>query len=399
MKRNTTPVVDAITEMNHAGNIVNPLWIRWIKEHNPDEKAESKSMACTAALVLSDILYWYRASVIRDETTGAILEIKKRFKADKLQRSYDAIADQWGISKRQAQRAVYLLRDVGLITVETRTITSQGIRIPNVVFMEPVPENVIKAGQMSGQNRTEDTPKTENGHTKKGKTSNQKRSDKYIDYSESSTESTHSLTTTTTERPKKKASSSSERERDASLLDSNAQEVAEYVASECYYQGDDGEIYPYRKTKALVRACEGHTKESAYKAVVSTWEFMESERGKGKKIGSPQAVICTALTDRHQPSAQYEAEHDKTVAASRERTQHQQRIEQVKTWAMLAQEAGYIDHVQEDKDNTWVCVPMDNPTVLLRMKLWEIPEDYAHLTIESLNHELDEQFYATEVSA
>jgi hypothetical protein len=393
MKRNTTPVVDAITEMHHAGNIVNPLWIRWIKEHNPDEKAESKSMACTAALVLSDILYWYRASVIRDETTGAILEVKKRFKADKLQRSYDAIADQWGISKRQAQRAVYLLRDVGLITIETRTITSQGVRIPNVVFMEPVPENVIKAGQISGQNRTEDVPKSENGLTKKGKTSSQKRSDKYIDYSENSQESTHSLTTT--ERPKKKASSSSEGESaslDGESLD-QARKVAAYLAG-CEYWGDDGVKYHYRNTSGLVKACKGHTEQSATNAMIAANEFMDGQHRKGLDVGTPQGILCRALKENWQPSALAESKHESAMKEQLRQLSQAEQADYTVEWLGLMEKTGCIQDVQIDRLTfSYTFRYHDDPT-FYAPSLDTLPPKYQHVTITHIREALNQRVAA-----
>lgn len=300
MQRNTTPAVEAITNMGHAGNIVNPLWVHWIKAQVPG----ANSAASTAVLVLSDIIYWYRASIIRDETTGAILEVRKRFKADKLQRGYEAIAEQWGITKRQAQRACYLLRDAGLITIELRTVISQGMKIPNVVFLEPVPENIARASQgpeqepRSSQKGQEVEPKEVRGRTKKGKTPSQKRCDKYIDY----TENTHQTTTTT-----EAGGSGGEGEGGVSLEDQReADEVASHIVGHQYI-GNDGLTYHYRKTRPLVNACFGHNQQSAENAMLASWEFMENERQQGRRIRNAQGVLIRALRDWQEPTAEYEA--------------------------------------------------------------------------------------------
>lgn len=131
-----TSVVDSITKLNITGNVIPSTW--WTKITMPSGKPD-----CNAVVLLSEIIYWYRARVTRDETTGSVVRTDKRFKADKLQRSYQSLADQFGFTKRQVQEAMYRLRDAGLITLELRTINSDcGSAISNVLFIEPVPEEI-----------------------------------------------------------------------------------------------------------------------------------------------------------------------------------------------------------------------------------------------------------------
>jgi hypothetical protein len=93
----------------------------------------------TAAVILSDIVYWYRPQEIRNEATGQVVEQRRRFKADKLQKSYQAWADQFGLTKRQVKDAVLFLRKQGLITTEFRQVrTDSGLVLSNVMFVEPV---------------------------------------------------------------------------------------------------------------------------------------------------------------------------------------------------------------------------------------------------------------------
>ena len=68
---------------------------------------------------------------------------KKKFKADKLQRNYDQLSEQFGFSKNQVRRAIKRLEKQGLITVEFRNITTKtGMKLSNVMFIEPVPQKI-----------------------------------------------------------------------------------------------------------------------------------------------------------------------------------------------------------------------------------------------------------------
>lgn len=141
MKRDTTKVVEAIDRLHLRGNIINPHWLAWLSAHLG---GKSSIYVPIAALILSDILYWYRAQEIRDEDTGHVIQRQKRFQGDKLQRSYKAIAEQWSITKRQAKEAVKLLVETEAITIEFRTITRGETRLNNVLYLEPVPETLQK---------------------------------------------------------------------------------------------------------------------------------------------------------------------------------------------------------------------------------------------------------------
>lgn len=130
--------VDTIGQMNIQGNVIPPIWFRNISFPN----GKPNFIAIT---LLSEILYWYRPTIIRDEVTGVITGINKKFKADKLQRNYQAFADQFGFTKRQVKEAIDFLEEYQLIYREFRDITIQsGSRLNNVMFIEPISENVKK---------------------------------------------------------------------------------------------------------------------------------------------------------------------------------------------------------------------------------------------------------------
>lgn len=129
--------VEKIGKINFEGNIIPANWYKHIT-------FSSGKPNLNAIIILAEIVYWYRPTIIRDPATGEIKGYKTKFNADKLQRSYQSFADQFGISKRQAQDAIKLLRDLGLITLEFRTITmpTSGLKLTNVMFIEPVPERI-----------------------------------------------------------------------------------------------------------------------------------------------------------------------------------------------------------------------------------------------------------------
>jgi hypothetical protein len=135
----TTPAVDAIGKIHLEGNIVPASWYQHIstKDGKPD---------FVAITILSDIVYWYRPTEIRDEQTGLVVGYKKKFAADKLQRSYDQLATQFSVSKEQARDACHRLRDAGLIAIEIRhgVRYGQGMIANNVVYMEPIAAAILE---------------------------------------------------------------------------------------------------------------------------------------------------------------------------------------------------------------------------------------------------------------
>ena len=91
-----------------------------------------------AIVILSEIVYWYKPTVKRDEITGEIKEWGKKFKRDKLQKNYQSLANQYGLTKRQVQDAVTFLVHLGVIERELRNIIDEetGVALSNVVFLD-----------------------------------------------------------------------------------------------------------------------------------------------------------------------------------------------------------------------------------------------------------------------
>ncbi|MGR6899576.1 DnaD domain-containing protein [Rummeliibacillus sp. BSL5] len=128
--------VDAIGQMNLEGNIIPHTWFDSIK-------FDSGKADLTGIVILSEIIYWHRPTYVKNEATGMVVGVKKKFKADLLQRSYESFADQFGITKRQAKEAVTRLEDLGLIKRHFRTINANGTKLGNVLFIEVLHSNVI----------------------------------------------------------------------------------------------------------------------------------------------------------------------------------------------------------------------------------------------------------------
>lgn len=121
--------VDKLGRMNLTGNIIPSAWFRTVLK--PTGKPN-----LNAIVLLSDIVYWYRPAEIRDESTGRLVGMKKRFGSDMLQRSYQQMADQFGITKRDATNAIVELEKLGLIRRVFRTITVRGQQMPNILFIQ-----------------------------------------------------------------------------------------------------------------------------------------------------------------------------------------------------------------------------------------------------------------------
>jgi len=133
-----TEIVLALGQMHFEGNIIPASWFQHLRY-------DSGKPHTNALLVLSDIAYWYRPTVVRDERTGQVTGYRKKFRADKLQRSYAYFTNLFGFSKQQVKDAINYLIRKGLVTKELRTLkTKDGALLNNVMFLEPVPERLME---------------------------------------------------------------------------------------------------------------------------------------------------------------------------------------------------------------------------------------------------------------
>lgn len=126
------PVVAAITQLEFQGNLIPHAW--W---HSEKLRFSNGQPNFTAMLILADICYWYRATEKRD-TSGKVVELRPKFGADMLQKSYREWAEHFGLTKRQIQDAATFLVERGLVKRELRSFESRGVMLYNVTFFEPV---------------------------------------------------------------------------------------------------------------------------------------------------------------------------------------------------------------------------------------------------------------------
>lgn len=108
----------------------------WLYYYMIDEADIAYKPNLNAIIILADIVYWYRAVEIRDEMTGQLIGLRKKFHADLLQRSYQQLADQFGITKRDATNAVVELEKLGVVRRVFRTLEVKGQTVSNVLFLD-----------------------------------------------------------------------------------------------------------------------------------------------------------------------------------------------------------------------------------------------------------------------
>lgn len=131
MEYNLEDTLASLSQLNIQGNIIPHTWFSKITFENnkPD---------LLGIMILAEVLYWYRPVEIRDETTGALLGLKKKFKNDMLQRSISSFAEQFGVSYRQIADALKRLSSKNLLYKENRTVTTAMGKLGNVLFLAPV---------------------------------------------------------------------------------------------------------------------------------------------------------------------------------------------------------------------------------------------------------------------
>lgn len=140
--------VDAMGRIRITGNVTPPRWYKEILRDNgrPDH---------LAVTLLSDIVYWYRPVEVRDEATGQVIGLRRKFKGDLLQKTYEQYANQYGESKRTIKASLDRLETLGLIKKVFRDIVLEsGVKIPNVMYIAIDPARI---GEISYDNIVAET--------------------------------------------------------------------------------------------------------------------------------------------------------------------------------------------------------------------------------------------------
>ncbi len=132
------PIVDEIGQMQFEGSILDKRWFQCA-----ELKFKSGQLNLPALVVLADILWWHRPTIIVDEATNQIEAVKTKFSQRELWKSYPVWAASLGLTDRQARAAVKFLSDRKIIRRRTGTFKlSGGARSNNVVFLTPIPNAI-----------------------------------------------------------------------------------------------------------------------------------------------------------------------------------------------------------------------------------------------------------------
>jgi hypothetical protein len=137
MTYDLTDEVNLIGSLNFEGNIIPVEWLNKIRL--PNNKPDLISI-----FLLSDIIYWYRPTTVRDEVSGKVVGYRKKFKADLLQKGYSDLEDLFGLTKDQIKRSLRRLEELNLIKRIFRNINSNGTSLANVMFIQIFPSNIAK---------------------------------------------------------------------------------------------------------------------------------------------------------------------------------------------------------------------------------------------------------------
>ncbi|MEK4636850.1 DnaD domain protein [Bacillus sp. FSL W8-0519] len=140
-----------IGQMNFRGNVIDHGWFKTITLDNGKPYV-------IAITILGEVVYWYKPTEIRNEESNQV-KYKQKFKADMLQKNYQQLADSFGFTKRQVKDACDYLKDRNLLHIEFRTVIVNGTRCNNVMFIEPVPEEIQKISILYWGNGTPPTLK------------------------------------------------------------------------------------------------------------------------------------------------------------------------------------------------------------------------------------------------
>ena len=134
------PEVLAFSGINLEGNIIPRNWYFVIRL--PSGKPDLVAMA-----LLAEIVYWHRPVEVRDEETGELLYLKKKFQRDKFCSPVSFYVDKLGLTPDQVRKGLNRLEQAGLIEREYRDLTVNGAKVHNMMFVTPVAERILAITQ------------------------------------------------------------------------------------------------------------------------------------------------------------------------------------------------------------------------------------------------------------
>src|SRR5690554_6545178 len=115
LKYSKNEALKELSRFELKGNIIDEGWFKYLVN-------EKGKVQTNAIFILSDIVYWYRPTLVFDENTGSIKGLKATFKGDMLQKGYKEFSQKFGLTERQVKDACKFLEEKDLIILDFRTI-------------------------------------------------------------------------------------------------------------------------------------------------------------------------------------------------------------------------------------------------------------------------------------
>lgn len=129
-------IVDEMAQISIKGNVIPQEWYKHVTRKNGKPHL-------LAISILGDVVYWHRPTELRDENTGYIIGWKKKFKGDRLQKTYKYYSNMYGESKDSVKAAFDVLVELGVIVRDFESIEhADGTYSSNVMYIDIVTERL-----------------------------------------------------------------------------------------------------------------------------------------------------------------------------------------------------------------------------------------------------------------
>ncbi|CAF24128.1 hypothetical protein [Candidatus Protochlamydia amoebophila] len=143
--------VEQVGKIAIQGNIIPNEWYA----HLRNEKGKIQT---NAALILADIVYWYRPIPTYDIKTSEMVGYGKKFKDDLLQLNYKYFNKKFGFSEIQSRNALIFLENKGLIFREFRATKIGSYLLNNVMYIGIYPEKISSITQQTDHSLSTSIP-------------------------------------------------------------------------------------------------------------------------------------------------------------------------------------------------------------------------------------------------
>lgn len=133
-------LVDQMEQITIVGDAICPNWYKWIVRTTNSGKEIPDLLAI---IILSNICYWYKPTIIREERTDCIIDKKKKFTFDYLQKQYSDYAEMYGQPKSAVKTSMDTLEALGLIKRHFRDYhLDNGTILNNRMYIEIIPDRI-----------------------------------------------------------------------------------------------------------------------------------------------------------------------------------------------------------------------------------------------------------------